>query len=192
MSENENYGVILRTIRRMEGLSVQKFAQKIHRSNGWLSEVENGMGKSRLQPAEFERIICGLGYLEKKHQFKSWVANHQRQAKTNRMYEGAIFRFVRTKKKLSLTEVSVKSGIPRSIVSKIENGSKDVSLEIRNRLLRACGYSPESYKNFSNGSKRSKAVPDSFKLKILLNRLNQEQISQLFRCAEKIYEGQSV
>lgn len=56
-----NYGLILKQLRNMSGDSLKSAAKKIGKSVGWLSEVENGRGLSRLKPTEFERIVKLFG-----------------------------------------------------------------------------------------------------------------------------------
>ncbi len=57
MSPLENHGIIIRELRRMHGLSVRKAAEKLGRSVGWVSEIENRRGTARLTDAEFDRIV---------------------------------------------------------------------------------------------------------------------------------------
>ena len=52
----ESYGLIIRHLRRLEGLSLQMAATKIGKSIGWLSEVETASGVCRLTETEFNRI----------------------------------------------------------------------------------------------------------------------------------------
>jgi transcriptional regulator with XRE-family HTH domain len=72
----DNSGIIIRHLRRLNGLSLQGLSEKIGRSIGWLSEIENDSGESRLTEAEFDRepvdlnksdvanyIFCNLGRL---------------------------------------------------------------------------------------------------------------------------------
>ena len=56
-----NYGLILKQLRQLNSDSLKTAAQKIGKSVGWLSEVENGRGLSRLKQSEFERIVKVFG-----------------------------------------------------------------------------------------------------------------------------------
>ena len=57
----ESYGLIIRHLRLLAGLSVRNTAEKINRSIGWLSEIENSCGTARLTEKEFNRITDLLG-----------------------------------------------------------------------------------------------------------------------------------
>ncbi len=49
----ENHGIIIQHLRLLAGLSVRQASKKIQRSLGWLSEIENNNGRSRLTENEF-------------------------------------------------------------------------------------------------------------------------------------------
>ncbi len=52
-----NYGVILKKLRELNNYSLKTAAARIGKSVGWLSEVENNRGFSKLKESEFERIV---------------------------------------------------------------------------------------------------------------------------------------
>ena len=191
MNSNTNYGIILKTIRVRNDLSVRNFAKKIGRSAGWLSEIENNTGTARLSTQQFERLIKDLGVERFKNQFRTWVANYKNSQKVDRKYDGAILRYVRLKKNLTLREVANKSDVPTSIISKVENGSRIANTCLRNKILKACGYSAESFKNFATDPVRSKVIPDSYKLQILQKQLSESQLSHLFQVAQQLIKETS-
>lgn len=77
MDSLENYGIILRQLRKLAGLSVQQTAIKVGRSTGWLWEVENGSGRCRLTSEEFEHLVQVLDGSKHRSIFRTWVANHK-------------------------------------------------------------------------------------------------------------------
>lgn len=70
----KNYGVILRKLREINRLTMKEAGARIGRSAGWLSEIENGKGASRLLPSEFELIVSAFGGEAYKKQFSLWIA----------------------------------------------------------------------------------------------------------------------
>lgn len=186
MSNNENYGIILKVIREQSRMSVRNFAQKIGRSSGWLSEVENEKGTARIKTEDFDYIVSTLGLDKQRSQFRTWVANYRNTQKIDRAYEGAVLKHIRLRRKIKLNEVSLKSGLSIKEISLIENGKREPTLATRNSILKACGYSPASFKNFATDPVRSKAVPAELKLRILIKRLSEREISQLFEFGEQL------
>ena len=189
MEGNENYGLILKILRQKSDMSVRELSQRINKSPGWLSEVENGRGLAKLRESEFERIIAVLGATAQRAYFKTWVANHRNAERVNRSMEGAILKFVRVKKGLRLEAVATDAGVSVCYLSKIENGHKPPPLELRNRILIACGYSPASFKNLSSDPIKSRAVPNSYKLNILLKKLPDSKIAEVFAFVQNLTEG---
>lgn len=189
MSENLNNGVVIRKLRQLQGLSVQQFAKKIGKSRGWVSGVENCIGRCRVSDEELDRIVKLLGAAKHRPMFRTWVANQKNAERVDRSLEGAILKFVRTKKRLRLEDVANAAGLSPCYLSKIENGRKPPPLEIRNRVLLACGYSPASFKNLSTDPVRSKVVPSGYKLNILLKRLSERQIAEVFSYAQALTNG---
>jgi transcriptional regulator with XRE-family HTH domain len=189
MSENLNNGVVIRKLREIEGLSVQQFAKRIGKSRGWVSEVEGGVGRCRASDEEVNRIVELLGASKHRPMFRTWVANHKNAERVDRGFEGAILKFVRVKRGLRLEDVATEAGVSPCFLSKIENGHKPPPLAVRNRVLIACGYSPGSFKNLSTDPVRSKAVPNSYKLNILLKKLSEPQITEIFDLAKRLIEG---
>jgi transcriptional regulator with XRE-family HTH domain len=181
----ENYGVIIRHLRNLAELDVRATALRIGKSVGWLSEIENNRGKSRLTESEFQRIVELLGGVRHRPMFKIWVANQKNRERVCTTFEGAILKHIRTKKNLLLQEAAQLCGLSFGYLSKIESGIKPVTLEMRNRILVAYGYSPSSWKNLATDPIRSKAVPRGYKLEILLNLLSEDQIAEVFDFALK-------
>lgn len=189
MEGNENYGLILKILRQKSGLSVREHSKRINKSPGWLSEVENGRGLAKLSESEFERIIALLGATGHRAYFKTWVANHRNAERVDRSMEGAILKFVRVKKGLRLEVVAANAAVSACYLSRVENGHKPPPLELRNRILIACGYSPTSFKNLSSDPIKSRAVPYSYKLNILLKKLPEEKIAEVFGFAQSLIQG---
>ena len=130
----ENYGLIIRHLRRLAGLSVQLTAKKIGRSNGWISEVENNTGNCKLTESEFNRIVELLDGTRYKSMFKTWVATYKNRDETAKTYDGAVLRFIRLKKGFDLATASKLVGLSLSYLSKIETGAKPVALKCEIRL----------------------------------------------------------
>ena len=184
----DNYGVIIRHLRTLAGLSVRKAALKTNRSIGWISEVENNTGTARLTETEFERIVELLDGTKHKAMFKTWVAVYKNRERLDCTFDGAVLKFIRIKKNMGLKKAAKLTGISSSQISKIETGMKPVPYSLRNRIMIGYGYSPSSFKNLSTDPVRSKAVPLGFKLSILLNSLTAEQVERIFQFALSIIE----
>lgn len=180
----DNYGVIVQHLRVLAGLSVQQTANKIGKSIGWLSEIENNSGRSRLTEIEFNRIIEILDGTKHKSMFRTWVANFKNRERLDKTFDGAVLKFIRIKKGLSLERASKLAKLSSAQLSKMENGVKSVPYEIRNQIMVAYGYSPTSFKNLSTDPVRSKAVPYSYKLAIILNALDEYQTEKVFQFAQ--------
>ncbi len=192
MASNENYGTIIRILRRRSGLSVQKTAKMISKSAGWLCEVENSVGTCRLREAEFDRIVELLGGSKDRPMFKTWIAGLKNQERSSKVFDGAVLKFIRIKKGWNLTEAARNAGLSKGYLSKLETGLAPITLERRNELMVAYGYSPSSFKNLSTDPVRSKAVPNRFKFKILLQQIPNEQADEIFQSAlEKFGEVKS-
>lgn len=182
----ESYGLIIHHLRILAGLSVRETAEKIGRSVGWLSEIENNCGTARITDEEFNRIVVALGGAKHRPMFKTWVASLQNQDRAAKTFDGAVLKFIRLRKELSIGEAAKRTGLSKGYLSKIENGFKAVDLELRNRIMVAYGYSPTSFKNLSTDPVRSKAVPLKYKLDILLNQLPETQIESVFRFVQEL------
>jgi transcriptional regulator with XRE-family HTH domain len=188
MDGNENYGLILKLIRQKSDLSVRELARRIGKSIGWISEVENGSGLARLSEGEFNRLVGALGADKYRPMFKTWVANHKNAQHTDRLFDGAVLKFVRKKKDLTLKEVAKRIELSSAHISRIERGRSPSSVELRKRYMEACGYSASSFKNLSSNPKRSKLVPSKFKLEILLKQLPESRFDDLLKYIQSIIE----
>lgn len=186
----ENYGLIIQHLRLLAGLSVREAAKKIERSIGWLSEIENNRGTARLTEKEFNRIVDLLDGTKHKAMFRTWVANYKNRERTDKTFDGAVLKFIRIKKGFNLEKAAKLTKLSASQISKYETGVKPISVEARNRIMVAYGYSPSSFKNLATDPIRSKAVPLSLKLEILLKSLKESQIEKVFYFAQSIQEQQ--
>jgi transcriptional regulator with XRE-family HTH domain len=187
----ENYGLIIQHLRLLAGVSVRETARKIDRSIGWLSEIENGCGTARLTEKEFNRIVEVLDGTRHRPMFRTWVANFKNRERLDKTFDGAVLKYIRTKKELTVKAAAQRVGISPSHLSKIELGAKVVSLELRNRILVIYGYSPSSWKNLATDPVRSKAVPLAFKLRILLSSLQDYQTEKVFHFVQSLLAGRS-
>lgn len=184
----ENHGLIIRQLRKLAGLTLQSAAKKLGKSTGWLSEVENGRGLARLTESEFNRIVEMLDGAKHKAMFRIWVANHKNRERTLKTFDGAVLKHIRNKKELTVREAARSLGVSHGYLSKLENGTAPVSVEMRNRLLDAYGYSPWSWKNLATDPVRSKAVPLRYKLDILLADLSEKQTEMVFNFVQGIVQ----
>jgi transcriptional regulator with XRE-family HTH domain len=189
MNSNENYGMIIRLLRRRCGLSIQNAAEKIGRSAGWLCEVENGAGTCRLTSEEFDRIVELLGGSGERYLFKTWVAGLRNQARVSKIYDGAVLKYIRLKRGLSLTTAARLAGLSKGYLSKLETGGAEVKVERRNELMRVYGYSPSSFKNLSTDPARSAVVPDRFKFQILLQTVSMQNAEQIYQEAIQKFQN---
>lgn len=188
MDGNENYGLILKLIRQNSELSVRELAKRSGKSAGWISEVENGAGLAKLHEREFNRIVTLLGADKHRPMFKTWVANHKNAQLTDRLFDGAILKFVRKKKGLQLKQIAQELHLSSAHLSRIERGHSPSSVELRKGYMEACGYSAGSFKNLSSDPIRSRAVPSKFKLEILLKRLPESRFDDLLIHVQAILE----
>ena len=188
MDQLENHGPLLRELRARAGISLQILADKIGRSSGWLSEVENGVGTCRLSSREFDRIVDALGFTKDRHLFKTWMAGLKNQDRSSKDFDGAVLKFIRVKKGLSLRDAASNAGVSPGYLCKVEKGKMPVTLNVRNQLMIAYGYSPSSFKNLSTDPVRSKAVPVSFKFDILLQHITPEAADAIFAAALDNYQ----
>jgi transcriptional regulator with XRE-family HTH domain len=187
----DQQGVVLRKLRQLNGLSVKQASEKIGRSGGWLSEIENGRGSARIHSREFERIVSVYDGERYRKQFSIWIANAHKTGHGNEYeisFTGAVLKFVRIKAGYRLTAAAQSLGMGKSQLSKIEHGQCAVSNELRDRVMRFYGYSPASFKNFASEDKRAKSVPVQFKLDILLNHMSSKAIEALFSTAIQIHQ----
>ena len=185
----DNYGLIIQHLRHLAGLGVRETAKKINRSIGWISEIENNCGTARLTEEEFNRIVELLDGAKHRAMFRTWVANYKNRERVEKTFDGAVLRYIRIKKEFDLAKAAKATGFSIGQLSKFETGRKPVSLEVRNQIMKAYGYSPSSWKNLATDPVRSKAVPISYKLDILLNGLKDDQIVQVFQFTQSLLVG---
>lgn len=178
-------GVILKKLRQINKLNLKQAAQKLGRSAGWLSEVENEKGFSRIKPEEFERIVAIYGGEPYRKQFGGWIARSKvgEQKSKTLCFDGSILKYLRNKARLSLRQVSHSSQLSIGHLADIENGHRQASLELRNRLLGIYGYSPASFRNFTSEDKRAANIPIRHKLSIALRQLSDSDIERVFSFA---------
>lgn len=186
----DHYGVILRKLREINHLTMKQAGARIGRSAGWLSEVENGKGASRLLPSEFERIVAAYGGEAYKKQFGLWIAKSKAPPEPPKdvILSGAILKHLRKKAKLTILQAAQAIGVSSSYLSAIETGRRRVLLEKRDRLMAVYGYSPSSFKNFATEDKRAKNIPTRYKLNLLLSQMNEERIERLFVAAKDLLQ----
>jgi transcriptional regulator with XRE-family HTH domain len=189
MKDNLNCGVILRHLRKHCSLTLADCAEKIGRSKGWLSEIENGTGRCQISAEEFQRIVDALGAAALKPMFRTWAANNKKFERVDRSMEGAVLKYVRKKQKLRLVDVAAQVGLTAGQLSKVENGYLGPTVELRKKVLEVCGYNPASFKNLYADPERSKVVPYRYKLKILLRKLPEEKFEELFRFLESLVQA---
>ena len=192
MEGNENYGLIVKMLRQRAELSVRDFAKSCGRSVGWLSEIENGRGLARIDRTEFDRLVELLKGDQDRAQFKTWIATYKNAQKVDRVFDGAILKHLRLKKRMRLSEVASRTQYSVSHLSRIEHGLAETTTDLRNEYMKACGYSPENFKNLTPGAIRSKAVPISFKLNILIRKLPENKVEELFYFAQNLMGMQSL
>jgi hypothetical protein len=79
-------------------------ATEIGRSVGWLSEIENSTGTARLTEQEFNRIVFKIGGDKDRYLFRTWVANQLNSDRVDRSFDGAVLKYLRIKKGMTLRE----------------------------------------------------------------------------------------
>jgi transcriptional regulator with XRE-family HTH domain len=145
-----------------------------------LSEVENGRGKARLSDREFDRIVGLVDGAKHREMFRTWVANHKNAERVDRTFDGAVLKFIREKKDLTLSDAARASNLSAAYLSKLERGLRPLTAELRKRLMLAYGYNPSSFKNLTADPIRSKAVPLIYKLEILLGQMSEKKLENVF------------
>lgn len=171
-----NYGLVIRRLRRLNGLNLREAAKKMNKSPGWLSEIENQKGKSRLSKDEFDCIVHLFnGDRHRKH-FYRWTGKELKKSKSKNetIFDGAVFRHLRNKKQLNLKQAAVALGLSKSQLSNIETGRRTVDEDRKAKIMALYGYKRESFKNFSTNDKRGSSIPSQYKLDIVLRLLSEE------------------
>lgn len=183
----EQERVIIKRLRLANGLSAKATACLISKSAGWLSEIENGTGRSVLRPRDYKKIYDLLNGDKYKRHFGAWMKQANANKKLQRQsqsLDGAIYKFLREKKaKLSIREAAKEIGFSPGYLSRIENGQIIPSQDMRAKIIKVYGYSPNSWKNFATDDKRGKSIPIEFKLKILMQQLTSDQAQKVFNFA---------
>ncbi|OQW48814.1 MAG: hypothetical protein A4S09_13530 [Proteobacteria bacterium SG_bin7] len=178
----DHYGVILRKLREINRLTVKHAAQKIGRSSGWISQIENGKGLVRLDEIEFERIVGLYNGEAYRKQFGAWISRSKinQQVAKEIVFDGSILKYLRNKAGLTLIEAAKSVGISFGHLSDLENGEKSVSEDIKNHLMKVYGYSPLSFRNFTGDDKRANNIPVRYKLGIALRKMSDSDIEAVF------------
>lgn len=135
MKVNLNYGVVIRELRKRQGMSIQVFAREISKSAGWVSSVENCDGKCRVTDVDLARIVEHFSVAHLRPQFRTWIANERRLGSVDRRMEGPVLRHVRRKKGLTLKQVAARVGVSPSYLSKVENGKHPPTVELQKKSI---------------------------------------------------------
>ena len=191
MDSSHNYGLIVRELRKRAGLSLQKAASLIGKSYSWMSEIENGVGTCRLTSSQFDRIVEALGGSNQRHMFKTWIAGQKNLERKNKEFDGAVLKFFRLRAGLTIATAAMRIGISKGFLSKLETGAAPISLERRNQVMIAYGFSPSSFKNYSTDPVRSKSVPSRLKFEILLRKISEEEAERLFQSSIANFQQQN-
>ena len=178
-------GVILRKLREINKFTLKQAAQKLERSAGWLSEIENEKGNARIDATEFERIVRFYGGEPYRKQFGAWIAKSKVNEQKSKIlcFDGPILRYLRNKAQLTLAQVSVRTNLSQGYLADIENGNRRIDQNLRDLLLGIYGYSPASFRNFTSKDKRAANIPVRYKLNIVLRKLNDTDIERIFSFA---------
>jgi transcriptional regulator with XRE-family HTH domain len=180
-----HYGVVLKKLRELNQLTVKQAAQKIGRSSGWISQIENGKGAARLNAIEFERVVAAYNGESYRKQFGAWISRSkiQEQMPHEISFEGYILKYLRRNAGLTVQQGARKAGLSKGHLFDLENGIKRLSGELRNKLMRINGYSPASFRNFTDADKRAKNIPTRYKLNLLLGKLSEFEVEKVFAFA---------
>lgn len=182
----KGYGVVLRRLRQLNRLSLKQGAQLMGRSSGWLSQVENERGYARLKPEVFEQAVEVYKGESYRKQFSGWMTTtklHQHK-NTELSFDGSILKYLRIKSGLTLLQVSGKVKLSCAYISSLESGKRPLNKELRDQLIVLYGYSPASFRNFTDESKRAGNIPVQYKIQMLLKNLNQTQLDEVFQFLE--------
>lgn len=124
----DNYGLIIQHLRKLKNLNIQTAANKIGRSAGWLSSVENGNRICRIRENKFNKIIEALDGSQYRPMFKTWVAELKRTSESSDIIDGAILKFVRTKHGLHQIGLTGSLKLSKSYFSKLESGRAQIQI----------------------------------------------------------------
>lgn len=185
----ENYGIILRRLRKMKNLTIRQAAALIGRSGGWLSEIENSCGLSRIADEEFDDLVTKLDGDQHRSSFGGWVrVEKQVEASSDKVsFDGPILKHLRTKAGFTLERAAAGLGISEGYLSKLENGSKVIHLEMRNKILELYDYRSSSFKNFQKDEGLT-AVPVRLRINATLRWLREDRLLQVLEFITKLDE----
>ena len=174
-------GVVLKRLRKLQGLTLRQAGVKIGKSVGWLSEIENDRGRATISDQEFDRIIEAYEGQKYKSSFGGWVRMEKDKlspVETN--LDGAIYKHMRTKARLSIRAAAKILNISTGKLCKIEAGNCELTKGFKDILLAAYGYSPVSFKNFRLSGSQSQAVGMKLRLNVLIRMMDNQQIERMF------------
>ncbi len=184
----KNPGVVLQKLRKKNNLKLKEAAKLIGRSVGWLSGIENEAQACRLEELEYQRILRLYNAEDHQKLVHACLSQIRKPDHGGRAiaYDGSILKYLRKKAGKTVIAVASEMECAPSLLSQIENGKRTVRVEMRNHLLRAYGYSPESFKNFYSREKRALNVPARFHLEILLPHLTEQMTLAVFDFAAEL------
>lgn len=180
-------GVILRKIREEKQLSLNQAAQKIQRSVGWLCEVENEKGNSRINDIEFDRVVELLEANDLRPKFSYWMQKDgENQIQKSSYLEGPIFKHLRKKSNITQKDAADSLGLSETYLSLVENGLRKANPLLKSNLMNLYGYSLGSFSNFVSENKRGANVPTRFKLSSILNLADEQMTKEILDFAIKL------
>ncbi|MBC85862.1 MAG: hypothetical protein CL677_01690 [Bdellovibrionaceae bacterium] len=185
----DNHGVILKYVREQKGLTQRAAAKLADRSPGWLSEVENLRGKSRVSEPEFQRILKAWGNTLDRKKLSTAILQFKNSKSNNvRIFDGAIYKYLREKKNISLGKAASLLGLSKSHLSNIECGKRKITKEQTKKLQTYYGHTPTSFSNLAKNDRRRGTVPSIYKITVLLKSLTCTELDELFNSAISIIE----
>ncbi len=183
-----NHSVIIKKMRKDSNLSIKLAAQRVGKSTGWLSEVENA--KMNINKETFLQLVNCYGLEKELRRYQLWATSHRKQEEGSKVwYEGAIYKHLRCTKKLSLIQAAQLLGVSKSHLSNIEVGRRKVDPEFKSKILEVYGYKRASFHNYVNRKDRADNIPVEFRLKILIRNLAQENLEKVFEFAQTLQVG---
>ena len=143
----------IRMFRRVRGISMKKLADHLNMSLSAISKIERGY--RRIDEKQLETLSSLLDcppesifVTESSSQpevIKAWRAEQERRNKINTgsglKTLGAGLRYLRGKKKLTLSKVAAGAGLTLSVYHRIEMGQREVEEDILEKIAHALGFS---------------------------------------------------